>query len=68
MQVVNSKYALVILTAKRARYMIDNNPDLVDDETFNPVSAAFDEVVSGALHWTNSPLPAPADGETAEEH
>ncbi|MBQ6807819.1 MAG: DNA-directed RNA polymerase subunit omega [Firmicutes bacterium] len=67
MDVVDSKYALVILAAKRARYMIDSNPDLADDETFNPVSAALGELVSGELHWTSAQQPVPSEPEEAEE-
>lgn len=67
MEKVDSKYALVILAAKRARYMIDSNPDLVDDETFNPVSTALDELVSGALHWAPGQQPAPLEEEGDEE-
>ena len=58
MEVVDSKYALVILAAKRARYMTDTNPSLVDDETFNPVSAALDELITGKLHWSSDQQPA----------
>lgn len=67
MEHVDSKYALVILAAKRARYMIDSNPDLADDETFNPVSAALDEVVSGALHWTQPQLTTEMGQEQPEK-
>lgn len=67
MEHVDSKYALVILAAKRARYMIDSNPDLADDETFNPVSAALDEVVSGTLHWTHPQLPLDTETQQPKE-
>ncbi|MDO4733183.1 MAG: DNA-directed RNA polymerase subunit omega [Bacillota bacterium] len=65
MDVVDSKYALVVLAAKRARYMINSNPSLVDDETFNPVSAALAELVSGELHWRSAQQELPE--ETEEE-
>lgn len=49
---VDSKYTLVILAAKRARSLIDNNPDLVDVATFNSVSVALREDSDGKLTWT----------------
>ena len=49
---VDSKYTLVILAAKRARSLIDNNPDLVDVATFNSVSVALREIADGKLTWT----------------
>ncbi len=66
MQCVDSKYALVILAAKRARTMIERNPDLVDDETFNPVSTALDEVVSGSLHWTSPQQQTPEEADLGQ--
>lgn len=66
MQCVDSKYALVILAAKRARTMIERNPDLVDDETFNPVSTALDEVVSGSLHWTYPQQQTPEEADLGQ--
>ena len=67
MEVVDSKYALVILAAKRARYMTDTNPSLVDDETFNPVSAALDELMSGKLHWSSDQQPASDETDETNE-
>lgn len=46
---VDSKYTLVILAAKRARSLIDNNPDLVDVATFNSVSVALREIAVDKL-------------------
>ena len=49
---VDSKYTLVILSAKRARKIIEDNPDLVDIATFNPVSVALREIADGKVSWT----------------
>lgn len=48
---VDSKYTLVILSAKRARKIIEDNPDLVDIATFNPVSVALREIADGKVSW-----------------
>ncbi len=54
---VDSKYTLVILAAKRARAIIENNPELADAANFNAVSVALREVADGKLTWT---MDAPA--------
>lgn len=44
-KVVNSRYSIVMATAKRAREIIDGNPTLVDTKTGEkPLSVAIDEV------------------------
>lgn len=53
MKHVDSKYTLVIVAAKRARTVIDNNPDLLASGQVNPVSMALNEVCEGKLHWDN---------------
>ncbi|MDO4580991.1 MAG: DNA-directed RNA polymerase subunit omega [Bacillota bacterium] len=54
MKNVDSKYTLVILAAKRARSVIDDNPDLLAAGAINPVSLALDEVSEGKLSWENA--------------
>lgn len=51
MENVDSKYSLVIMVAKRARSVIDRNPDVVSTGRFNAVSMALREVADGNLHW-----------------
>ncbi len=53
MRNVDSKYALVIIAAKRARDLVDQNPELLATSTVNPVSLALDELASGKLTWTS---------------
>lgn len=51
---VDSKYGLVIMVAKRARSVVDHNPDVVSAGRFNAVSMAMREVADGKLHWQQS--------------
>ena len=53
MEKVDSKYTLVIVSAKRARKVIDKNPDMLISCSINPVTMALEEVLNGHLHWTN---------------
>ncbi len=53
MKNVDSKYTLVIVASKRARSVIDNNPDLLASGLVNPVSMALNEVCEGKLRWDN---------------
>ena len=53
MRNVDSKYALVIIAAKRARDLVDQNPELLATSTVNPVSLALDELASGKLTCTS---------------
>jgi len=48
--VVNSRYSIVIASAKRARQLIDGADPLVDDaEGRKPVSVAVDELFKGEV-------------------
>jgi len=53
MKNVDSKYTLVIVAAKRARYVIDHHPDMLASGMINPVSMALNEVSENKLHWDN---------------
>ena len=46
---VGSKYALVILSAKRARQLKEGLPPLVRGASGNPLSLALEEVASGKV-------------------
>ncbi|MBR5430046.1 MAG: DNA-directed RNA polymerase subunit omega [Firmicutes bacterium] len=78
MEHVDSKYGLVIMVAKRARSVVDHNPDVVSAGRFNAVSMAMREVADGKLHWqpvgaeaaapdTESADAANADAANADE-
>lgn len=60
MEFADSKYTLVILASKRARHLIDHDPETMASGTVNAVSLALNEVVDGTLHWTTG-LPLPGD-------
>ena len=66
MESVESKYTLVVVAAKRARQMIDRNPELSANPTFNPVTAALNEVVEGKLHWAEQSKETEAPCEEQE--
>jgi DNA-directed RNA polymerase subunit omega len=46
---LESKYALVILAAKRARQIKDNARRLVESRSTNPLTAALEEIAEGAI-------------------
>ena len=46
---VNTKYALVLVAAKRARQLKDGVLPLVDVDTTNPVSVALEEIATGRV-------------------
>ena len=46
---LESKYALVILAAKRARQVKDNARRLVDTRSGNPLTIALEEIAAGAI-------------------
>ena len=47
--VVNSRYSIVIATAKRARQLIGGDERLVGGSTKKPLSVAVEEVAEGIL-------------------
>jgi DNA-directed RNA polymerase subunit omega len=51
---VESKYALVIVAAKRARQLKDGALPLVDIDSTNPVSIALEEISTGKVRVDES--------------
>lgn len=47
--VVQSRYSIVLATAKRARQIIGGEQPLVDDEGQKPLSVAVDELYQGKV-------------------
>lgn len=45
----DSRYSLVILTAKRARDIVDGKPALTEDESERPVSQAAKEIAADMI-------------------
>lgn len=48
---VDSKYSLVIITAKRAREIIDGKPKLIETDIEKPVSIAAKEIAEGLIKY-----------------
>ncbi len=49
----DSKYTLVMLTAKRARQLIEGEEPLIDTESTKPVTIAIEEIVEGKISYQN---------------
>jgi DNA-directed RNA polymerase subunit omega len=47
--VVQSRYSIVLATAKRARQLIDGDEPLVDPKGRKPLSIAIDEIYQGKV-------------------
>ncbi|MDD2498611.1 MAG: DNA-directed RNA polymerase subunit omega [Desulfitobacteriaceae bacterium] len=51
MKKVDSKYTLVVVSAKRARTLTENQPDQEELKIANPVSIALKEIVDDNVGW-----------------
>lgn len=52
----DSRYTLVMLTAKRARRIIEGAEPLVETPSKKPVSIALQEVIEGEITYTRPPI------------
>lgn len=52
----DSRYTLVMLTAKRARKIIEGSKPLVETSSKKPVSIALQEVLEGRITYTRPPI------------
>ena len=50
----DSKYQLVVVAAKRARDIIDHDPDLALTSRINAVSLALRDVADGKIHYVHA--------------
>lgn len=50
-QKTDSRYSLVILTAKRARDIVDGKPALTEEESERPVSQAAKEIANDMITY-----------------
>lgn len=48
---IESKYALVVLAAKRARQVKEGAATLIDTESVNPLTIALEEIADGKLRY-----------------
>ncbi|MFU0826671.1 MAG: DNA-directed RNA polymerase subunit omega [Lachnoclostridium sp.] len=51
--VVNSRYSIVMATAKRARQLIDGEEPLVETKSKKPLSIAIEELYQGKVKIVN---------------
>ncbi|MFY9214149.1 MAG: DNA-directed RNA polymerase subunit omega [Tissierellaceae bacterium] len=51
----DSRYTLVMLTAKRARQIVDGSKPLIETESHKPVTIAIEEIVAGKVKYENPP-------------
>lgn len=47
----DSRYSLVMLTAKRARQIIDGSESLIETDSKRPVSIAMEEIAQGKVTY-----------------
>lgn len=52
LEVVDTKYTLVIATAKRARQLIDGSPKLTNCKSDKPVTVAVNEISENMITYT----------------
>lgn len=51
MENVDSRYTLVVATAKRARQLVDNSQKLVNTKSNKPVTVATHEIAEGMITY-----------------
>lgn len=49
----DSRYTLVMLTAKRARQIVDGSKPLIETSSHKAVTIAIEEIVSGKVKYEN---------------
>ncbi|MDD2221221.1 MAG: DNA-directed RNA polymerase subunit omega [Clostridia bacterium] len=54
MDKVDAKYTLVIVTAKRARQLMEASLKEGNTQHFNPVSAALNDIAEGKVKWSKA--------------
>ncbi|MCX7884357.1 MAG: DNA-directed RNA polymerase subunit omega [Caloramator sp.] len=50
---VNDKYSLVVVTAKRARQIIEGKKPLIEIDSTKPVTIAINEINEGKINFEN---------------
>ncbi|NEZ46005.1 DNA-directed RNA polymerase subunit omega [Clostridium niameyense] len=51
MEKVDNRYALIVITSKRARQIIDGKEPLVDMDSTKPVTLAINEINEGKISY-----------------
>lgn len=49
----DSRYTLVMLTAKRARQIVEGSEPLIETDSHKPVTIAIEEIVGGKVKYRN---------------
>ena len=52
----DSRYTLVMLTAKRARQIVEGSKPLIDTQSIKPVTIAIEEIVARKVRYKNPPI------------
>lgn len=65
--IVNSRYSIVLATAKRARQLIDGVEPLADNDCPKPLSVAIDELNEAKIHILSEEEAAEAEARRAEK-
>ena len=47
--IYDSRYALVMMTAKRARKIVDGSKPLIETKDKNPITIALEEIMNGKV-------------------
>lgn len=53
LQKIDNRYSLVVVTARRARQLIDGQNPLVDVDSTKPVTIAIHEINEGMIKYEN---------------
>lgn len=48
-EVYNSRYALVMMTAERARKIVDGSEPLIETKDKNPITISLEEIMDGKI-------------------
>jgi DNA-directed RNA polymerase subunit omega len=52
----DSRYTLVMLTAKRARQLVDGSEPVIETDSIKPVTIAIEEIVQEKVKYKNPPI------------
>lgn len=56
MKKVDSKYTLVVVSAKRARVLTEGQTELSNPKSANPVSISLHEIADGLIEWERTKI------------
>ncbi|MHB1421325.1 MAG: DNA-directed RNA polymerase subunit omega [Bacillota bacterium] len=56
MKIINSKYTLVVVAAKRARQLTEGEPSAIMEKSTKPVTGALQEIIQGRIVWERTKI------------